>query len=239
MIPGSFYDDSVILQDDDDNLQLLTNKSPIAGRSRQQQQQQQQQASAPSHTDTIPLHRATSQPQVARKRKSFNIKDTINGLLGKTNAASGTAGEGGERIIHLNNQELNDQQKFLHNRVFTAKYTAFTFLPKFLYEEFSKYANLFFLFISGIQVRQIIVHAKVASIRLNLIFLIANPRYFTYQQIYHTCTFGHCIIHYCCKGGDWGLGNYHFIQLSRHAPLTFCYLLGRASIRRRTQCQKM
>lgn len=140
---------------------------------------------------------------MTQKRKSFNIKDTINGLLGKSNAASGAAGEGGERIIHLNNTELNDQQKFLHNRVFTAKYTAFTFLPKFLYEEFSKYANLFFLFISGIQVRQIIVYAKITSSRLNFIFIIlANPWYFTYQQIYHACTFGHCIIHYCCKGGD-------------------------------------
>ncbi|OZJ04656.1 hypothetical protein BZG36_02875 [Bifiguratus adelaidae] len=40
---------------------------------------------------------------------------------------------------------------FPNNKVFTAKYTVFTFLPKFLFEEFSKYANLFFLFISGIQ----------------------------------------------------------------------------------------
>lgn len=154
----------------------MTNKSPIAGRSRQQQQQ----ASAPSNTDNIPLHRATSQPQVTRKRKSFNIKDTINGLLGKSNAASGAAGEGGERIIHLNNSELNDQQRFLHNRVFTAKYTAFTFLPKFLYEEFSKYANLFFLFISGIQVRKSSSMPRIHLNRLNFIFPLANPRYFTH-----------------------------------------------------------
>ncbi|KAI8331670.1 hypothetical protein BC941DRAFT_360157 [Chlamydoabsidia padenii] len=60
-------------------------------------------------------------------------------------------GPGGERIIHINNTELNDQQRFLNNKVFTAKYTAITFLPKFLYEEFSKYANVFFLFVSGIQ----------------------------------------------------------------------------------------
>ncbi|KAL0073550.1 hypothetical protein F4703DRAFT_1906959 [Phycomyces blakesleeanus] len=60
-------------------------------------------------------------------------------------------GEGGERIIYINNPALNGAQQFLHNRVFTAKYTAFSFLPRFLYEEFSKYANVFFLFISGIQ----------------------------------------------------------------------------------------
>lgn len=145
---GSFYDDSVVIHDDDDNLQLLTNRGQIAGR--------YDKGASPSSTtlDTgIPLHRPTSQPQPSKvKQKKFSIKDKINALLGKSNAASGTAGEGGERIIHVNNTELNDQQKFLHNRVFTAKYTSYNFLIKFLYEEFSKYANLFFLFISGIQV---------------------------------------------------------------------------------------
>ncbi|CAO3590835.1 unnamed protein product [Absidia cylindrospora] len=55
------------------------------------------------------------------------------------------------RLIHLNNDTLNAQQKFMNNSVSTAKYNPITFLPKFLYEEFSKPANLFFLFISGIQ----------------------------------------------------------------------------------------
>ncbi|ORX52482.1 phospholipid-translocating P-type ATPase [Hesseltinella vesiculosa] len=68
-----------------------------------------------------------------------------------TPSASGNAGAGGERIIHVNNNDLNDQQRFLNNKVFTAKYTVITFLPRFLYEEFSKYANVFFLFVSGIQ----------------------------------------------------------------------------------------
>lgn len=48
---------------------------------------------------------------------------------------------------------LPSNQKFLGNHVSTAKYNPVTFLPKFLYVEFSKSANLFFLFISGIQVR--------------------------------------------------------------------------------------
>ncbi|KAI9478083.1 MAG: hypothetical protein EXX96DRAFT_595572 [Benjaminiella poitrasii] len=46
---------------------------------------------------------------------------------------------------------MNHQQKFMSNSVSTAKYNVFTFLPKFLYEEFSKSANVFFLFISCIQ----------------------------------------------------------------------------------------
>ncbi|PHZ16300.1 phospholipid-translocating P-type ATPase [Rhizopus microsporus ATCC 52813] len=55
------------------------------------------------------------------------------------------------RTIHINNQSLNEEQEFLHNGVTTGKYNLLTFLPKFLYEEFSKYANIFFLFISCIQ----------------------------------------------------------------------------------------
>lgn len=142
---GSFYDESVIVHDDDDNLQLLTNRAQIAGR--------YDKTNATSPTLDIPLHRPKSQTQPTKtKQKKFNFKTKLKKLLGKSNVASGTAGEGGERIIHINNMDLNNQQKFLHNRVFTAKYTTYNFLLKFLYEEFSKYANLFFLFISGIQV---------------------------------------------------------------------------------------
>ena len=32
----------------------------------------------------------------------------------------------------------NPQEKFCNNKIITAKYTPFTFLPKFLFEEFSK-----------------------------------------------------------------------------------------------------
>src|SRR5438128_2633519 len=50
------------------------------------------------------------------------------------------------RTIYLNDPVRNQQAKFLNNRISTAKYNFITFLPKFLYEQFSKYANLFFLF---------------------------------------------------------------------------------------------
>lgn len=56
------------------------------------------------------------------------------------------------RLIYINNPERNNQEKFIGNRVSTAKYNIITFLPIFLYVEFSKAANLFFLFISCIQV---------------------------------------------------------------------------------------
>ena len=57
----------------------------------------------------------------------------------------------GPRIIHLNNPPANASNRFCDNHVSTAKYNIATFLPKFLFEQFSKYANLFFLFTAALQ----------------------------------------------------------------------------------------
>lgn len=57
----------------------------------------------------------------------------------------------GPRIIHLNNPPANAQNRYVDNHVSTAKYNVATFLPKFLFEQFSKYANLFFLFTAALQ----------------------------------------------------------------------------------------
>jgi phospholipid-transporting ATPase len=57
----------------------------------------------------------------------------------------------GPRIIHLNNPPANSANKYVSNHVSTAKYNVITFLPKFLFEQFSKYANLFFLFTAALQ----------------------------------------------------------------------------------------
>lgn len=53
------------------------------------------------------------------------------------------------RQIQLNDSSAN--YHFRNNKVSTTKYNFATFLPKFLFQEFSKYANLFFLFTSVIQ----------------------------------------------------------------------------------------
>ncbi|PKY01353.1 putative phospholipid-transporting ATPase [Aspergillus campestris IBT 28561] len=57
----------------------------------------------------------------------------------------------GPRNIVLNNPPANAVHKFVNNHVSTAKYNVFTFIPKFLFEQFSKYANLFFLFTAVLQ----------------------------------------------------------------------------------------
>ncbi|KAJ7350407.1 calcium transporting ATPase [Mycena albidolilacea] len=55
----------------------------------------------------------------------------------------------GDRVIALNNAPAN--LEFGSNFVSTSKYNVATFLVKFLTEQFSKYANLFFLFTACIQ----------------------------------------------------------------------------------------
>jgi len=57
----------------------------------------------------------------------------------------------GPRMIYLNNPPANAQNRYVDNHVSTAKYNVATFLPKFLFEQFSKYANLFFLFTAALQ----------------------------------------------------------------------------------------
>ncbi|KAM9741578.1 putative phospholipid-transporting ATPase IA isoform 4-T5 [Menidia menidia] len=52
------------------------------------------------------------------------------------------------RLVHLNQPQFT---KFCNNRVSTAKYNVLTFLPRFLYSQFRRAANAFFLFIALLQ----------------------------------------------------------------------------------------
>eukprot|EP00027_Filamoeba_sp_ATCC50430_P017093 CAMPEP_0168565858 /NCGR_PEP_ID=MMETSP0413-20121227/14088_1 /TAXON_ID=136452 /ORGANISM="Filamoeba nolandi, Strain NC-AS-23-1" /LENGTH=1122 /DNA_ID=CAMNT_0008597795 /DNA_START=123 /DNA_END=3488 /DNA_ORIENTATION=+ len=55
------------------------------------------------------------------------------------------------RILHTNNTEKNAKYRYPNNFVKTSKYTIFTFIPKNLIEQFMRAANVYFLFISGLQ----------------------------------------------------------------------------------------
>ncbi|KAJ3362321.1 hypothetical protein HDU91_003466 [Kappamyces sp. JEL0680] len=57
----------------------------------------------------------------------------------------------GHRMVYVNDPVKQRQSNYLHNSVSTGKYNAVTFIPRFLLEFFSKYANLFFLFTGTIQ----------------------------------------------------------------------------------------
>ncbi|GAB7360255.1 hypothetical protein MBLNU230_g8015t1 [Neophaeotheca triangularis] len=91
------------------------------------------------------LQDATTGPPEARVTPGSKFKF---GLPGRNKPDPSTLGP---RVIHLNNPPANAANKYVDNHVSTAKYNAFTFLPKFLFEQFSKYANLFFLFTAILQ----------------------------------------------------------------------------------------
>ncbi|TGJ82906.1 hypothetical protein E0Z10_g5870 [Xylaria hypoxylon] len=89
---------------------------------------------------------AGTSPQ-AKQNKKFELKNFKFGFGGGKPDPSTL----GPRIIHLNNPPANAANKYVDNHVSTAKYNAATFLPKFLIEQFSKFANVFFLFTAGLQ----------------------------------------------------------------------------------------
>lgn len=89
---------------------------------------------------------STIQPQTKQSKK-FDMSSFKFGFgRGKPDPATL-----GPRVIHLNNPPENAVNKYVDNHVSTAKYNVFSFLPKFLFEQFSKFANVFFLFTAALQ----------------------------------------------------------------------------------------
>lgn len=82
------------------------------------------------------------------KDSQFDVRKIYNKILRRKEVDPATLGP---RIIELNNATQNTSAGYKDNHISTTKYNFATFLPKFLFEQFSKYANLFFLFTSAIQ----------------------------------------------------------------------------------------
>ncbi|KAL2422007.1 Phospholipid-transporting ATPase DRS2 [Exophiala dermatitidis] len=89
----------------------------------------------------------TEETTQGRERRAFSFED-VKAIFGKKKVDPSTLGP---RIIHLNNPEANATNRWVDNHISTAKYNIATFIPKFLLEQFSKYANLFFLFTAVLQ----------------------------------------------------------------------------------------
>lgn len=114
---------------------------------------------------------AASRASGKLKDKSSRMWDGIMQSLGLRRKIE----VGGERTIYINDQAMNQQFKYCNNYVSTGKYNLVTFVPKFLAgvssmrgveckttlitfadppcsitEQFSKYANVFFLFTAAI-----------------------------------------------------------------------------------------
>ncbi|KAI0881871.1 phospholipid-translocating P-type ATPase [Annulohypoxylon maeteangense] len=97
---------------------------------------------------TEPGHGTGDSSTESRKQnKKFELKNFRFGFGGGKPDPSTL----GPRIIHLNNPPANAANKYVDNHVSTAKYNVATFLPKFLIEQFSKFANVFFLFTAALQ----------------------------------------------------------------------------------------
>ncbi|KAI5863163.1 phospholipid-translocating P-type ATPase [Durotheca rogersii] len=89
----------------------------------------------------------SSREQQPKQNKKFELKNFRFGF-GRGKPDPSTLGP---RIIFLNNPPANSANKYIDNHVSTAKYNIATFLPKFIVEQFSKFANLFFLFTAALQ----------------------------------------------------------------------------------------
>ncbi|XP_055378275.1 probable phospholipid-transporting ATPase IA isoform X3 [Condylostylus longicornis] len=78
---------------------------------------------------------------IRKKRQEFEDDDdaTTSGV---------TLEDSEKRVIYINSPQ---QQKFCNNYISTAKYSIISFLPSFLFEQFRRYSNCFFLLIALLQ----------------------------------------------------------------------------------------
>lgn len=101
-----------------------------------------------------------------------------------------------KRTININHGAQTT--KFRSNTISTSKYSLFTFFPKFLYEQFRKYSNVFFLCIVIFQVKT--THPKVFS-PFAYVLHLANSRCLTDGKIYDGCSIDvHSSL--CCRERD-------------------------------------
>ena len=85
-----------------------------------------------------------------------------------------------KRVITINRGP--QATKFVKNRISTSKYSVLTFLPKFLFEQFRKYSNIFFLCIAVLQVKCATWFDGMVA------FVLANSGCLSNRPIYHCCS---------------------------------------------------
>ncbi|KAJ8424435.1 hypothetical protein Cgig2_002747 [Carnegiea gigantea] len=77
-----------------------------------------------------------------------------------------------KRYVYINDDE-STQELYCDNRISNRKYTVFTFLPKNLWEQFSRFMNQYFLLIACLQLWPLITPVNPASTWGPLIFIFA------------------------------------------------------------------
>jgi phospholipid-translocating ATPase len=68
------------------------------------------------------------------------------------------------RIIQCNDIEANAALKFASNYISTTKYTVITFIPKALYEQFRRVANLYFTFVAALSLTPLTPISPITTI---------------------------------------------------------------------------
>lgn len=90
----------------------------------------------------------------------YKIKRILCVTVGPIRAENGSQGDdqpatqqndGEERVIFVN--APHQPAKYKNNHITTAKYSFLSFVPLFLFEQFRRYSNCFFLFIALMQVK--------------------------------------------------------------------------------------
>lgn len=84
-----------------------------------------------------------------RKQRDFDIRKLWRHYILRRKGVYDTSGSSSLREVYINDASYG--KGFKSNYISTTKYNVATFLPKFLFEQFSKYANLFFLATALIQ----------------------------------------------------------------------------------------
>ena len=126
---------------------------------------------------------------VTMGQTSSSIRDLcqrLGGVFSSTDAATRRSlsnDDDPKRLINIHNGP--QPTRFRSNRISTSKYSALTFLPKFLFGQFRKYSNVFFLCIVLFQVRERRKSIERQAALCADSWLLANSGRFTDGKIHH------------------------------------------------------
>eukprot|EP00899_Mesostigma_viride_P000711 jgi/Mesvir1/10640/Mv13736-RA.1 len=76
------------------------------------------------------------------------------------------------RLLYINNHEANSEYKFAGNKISTTKYSILSYIPKGLFEQFRRVANVYFAFLAALSLTPISPLSPVTTI-MPLVFVIA------------------------------------------------------------------
>jgi len=101
-----------------------------------------------------------------------NPNDTHMDMSDVANATIDATDNGKMRTFYLNDHARNHAANFKSNYVRTTKYTALTFLPLCLFQQFKRLANIYFLIMAILQSISIISPLNPTTAILPLVFVI-------------------------------------------------------------------